>query len=94
MSYRELPDDKPQSAYGEVALVEVFTRMLDGGPRLCPNCCAAWRPRVEYCPSCGRKMSGPHDQRARDVYLVQRRDDAPVPGTEAWMKFLERVLPG
>lgn len=66
-----------------VADLEVFTRILDGGPFYCSNeSCVftdtdgepirnSWRPSVNSCPVCGYKIS---DTKASDKdYKKQRK---------------------
>lgn len=69
--------------------IYVFTKVLDGGPVICGNCITAWRPTLVRCPNCGAGLCGEQNtQRARDLYKIQRKDEAPDVGSKAWIPYL------
>lgn len=69
--------------------VIVFYKVLDGGPVICGVCITAWRPTLARCPNCGAGLYGEKNtQRARDLYKIQRKDEAPDVRSEAWIPYL------
>jgi len=74
-----------------IEAIEVFYKILDGGPVLCGRCIAAWRPSCSFCPACGNYLTGEQNTvRAREVYKLQRKDDAPPVGSSFWLDYLQK----
>lgn len=68
----------------------LFSKVLDGGPIVCGSCITAWRPTMPACPNCGCVLSGEQNtERARELYTLQRRDDAPEIRSSEWLTYLE-----
>ena len=72
----------------EVATIQVNYKVLDGGPVICGTCISAWR-MMPRCPNCGCALTGEAaTPRARDLYGLQRLDEAPAVGSPEWIPFL------
>jgi len=72
-----------------ISEVYLFTKILDRGHVICGVCITAWRPTLTRCPNCGAGLCGEQNtQRARDLYKIQRKDEAPDIRSDAWMPYL------
>lgn len=72
-----------------VEKVIVIYNILDGGPVICGACVTAWRPTLIRCPNCGASLHGEtNTERAQKLYRIQRMDEAPDVGSDAWIPYL------